>query len=152
MITRFRGIFKSERANAAVELALVLPFLLAMLMGIIEFGRVLFFQQVITNAARESSRASATGFEPYADAANRVLNPAGVPTPSTTCSSPSSGDANICLSILQVGNPSTNAHQVVITYNMEYVTPLGPVLDLLVDGSSGFGSGITMAATAVMRE
>ena len=68
-----------EDGNAAMEFALVLPFLLAILMGMVEFGRVLFNQQVITNAARDASRASATDFEPYLDAANRILDPAGIP-------------------------------------------------------------------------
>ncbi|MDA2917653.1 pilus assembly protein, partial [Nitrospinae bacterium AH_259_B05_G02_I21] len=43
-----RRVF-GEEGNAAVELALVLPPFLALVMGIIEFGRVLYFKQVITN-------------------------------------------------------------------------------------------------------
>ncbi len=46
----------SERGQAAVEFALVLPFLLIMLIGIVEFGRAWNQHQVITDAARETAR------------------------------------------------------------------------------------------------
>ncbi len=154
MSSWIRRRLSAEGGNAAVELALVLPFFLALVMGIIEFGRVLYFKQVITNAARESSRASATGFESYISAANRVLNPAGIPTPSPTCStSPSEGTASICRTIvtIPVGAASTQAHQVNIAYSAAYITPLGALLALIV-GKSELGSGITLTSSAVMRE
>lgn len=154
MLSWIRRRMSAEGGNAAVELALVLPFFLALVMGIIEFGRVLYFKQVITNAARESSRASATGFESYISAANRVLNPAGIPTPSPTCSSsPSEGTASICRTIvtIPVGAASTQAHQVNLAYSAAYITPLGALLNLIV-GDAGLGSGITLISSAVMRE
>ncbi|MDV2495786.1 MAG: pilus assembly protein [bacterium] len=144
----------AEGGNAAVELALVFPFFLALVMGIIEFGRVLYFKQVLTNAARESSRASATGFQSYIAAAKFVLTPAGIPAPSPTCSSsPSQGNASICLTIvtIPVGAASTQAHRVDIAYNAEYITPLGALLNLIV-GDAGLGSGITLTSSAVMRQ
>jgi Flp pilus assembly protein TadG len=48
-----------ERGQAAVEFALVLPFLLVMLVGIIEFGRAWNEHQVITEAARAAARKAA---------------------------------------------------------------------------------------------
>lgn len=47
---------KAEKGAAMVELALVLPILLVLVFGIIEFGLLLYNQQVITNASREGSR------------------------------------------------------------------------------------------------
>jgi Flp pilus assembly protein TadG len=46
-----------EDGVMAVEFALILPILLLILFGIIEFGFVLFEKQVITNASREGDRA-----------------------------------------------------------------------------------------------
>ena len=46
-----------ERGAALVELALVLPFLLLMLMGIVELGLLFYNQQVLTNSSREGARA-----------------------------------------------------------------------------------------------
>lgn len=41
---------------AALELALVLPIFLIAVFGILEFGRAMMVQQVLTNAAREGAR------------------------------------------------------------------------------------------------
>ena len=154
MLQRLRRLVSTDRGSAAVEMALVLPFLMVILMGIIEFGRVLYSHQVITNAAREASRALATDFEPYTDAANRVLGPAGIPPPGKSCSySPNLGKANICKTKLTipVATTTVEAHQVTISYNIEYMTPLGALLEMIA-GNSTWGEGITITATAVMRE
>lgn len=52
----FRSSKRDEGGQAAVEFALVLPFLLVMLVGIVEFGRAWNQHQVITDAARETAR------------------------------------------------------------------------------------------------
>jgi Flp pilus assembly protein TadG len=155
MLSWIRSRVSGERGNAAVEFALVFPFFLALVMGIIEFGRVLYIRGVITNAARESSRASATGYEPYTTAANRVLSPAGIPTPAPSCSSsPSQGSASICRTIFNapVGASNTEAHRVAISYNAEYITPVGSLLDIIAGETIGFGSGITLTSSAAMRK
>ncbi len=46
----------NERGVSAVEFALILPVLVLILFGIIEFGLILYDQQVITNASREGAR------------------------------------------------------------------------------------------------
>lgn len=72
----------SEEGAAAVEFALVVPLLLVLLFGIIEFGTAYNAQILVTNAAREAARelsvedaatkASATA------TANAVLEPLGL--------------------------------------------------------------------------
>lgn len=47
----------AQRGAAAVEFALVLPLLLAMLMGVLEMGLALYDKAVITHASREGARA-----------------------------------------------------------------------------------------------
>jgi Flp pilus assembly protein TadG len=47
---------KREDGAAAVEFALVLPILILILFGIIEFGFALYNKEVITNASREGAR------------------------------------------------------------------------------------------------
>jgi len=44
------------KGTSAVEFALILPVLILILFGIIEFGVIMYDQQVITNAAREGAR------------------------------------------------------------------------------------------------
>ena len=52
------GIWKlNERGVAAAEFALVLPVLLLILFGTIEFGMMMYGREIVTNAAREGARA-----------------------------------------------------------------------------------------------
>lgn len=46
-----------ESGVAAAEFALLLPVLLLILFGIIEFGMIMYSREVVTNAAREGARA-----------------------------------------------------------------------------------------------
>jgi Flp pilus assembly protein TadG len=48
-----------QAGNATVELALVLPFLLLVIAGIVDLGMLYWEKHVLTNAAREGARAAA---------------------------------------------------------------------------------------------
>ena len=52
---------RGDRGAAAVEFALVLPFLLLIVSGIIDFGRAYNAQITLTHAAREAARVWALG-------------------------------------------------------------------------------------------
>ena len=47
----------NERGVAAAEFALLLPVLLMILLGTIEFGMIMYSRELITNASREGARA-----------------------------------------------------------------------------------------------
>ena len=53
----------TAHGNAAVEFGLVLPLLLALLLGMIDYGYVYFTKLTITNAAREGARVGVTRFD-----------------------------------------------------------------------------------------
>ena len=61
MIKRF---FRTEKGQAMVEFALVLPFLLALLCGIIDFGWLYYNQITLNNAAREGARYAVIHYDP----------------------------------------------------------------------------------------
>jgi Flp pilus assembly protein TadG len=52
---------KRRAGHATVELAAVLPVMVALLLGIWEVGRLIEAQQILTNAAREGVRQASTG-------------------------------------------------------------------------------------------
>lgn len=52
---------RRDRGAAAVEMAIVLPLLLLLVGGIIDFGRAFYYQVSISNAAREGARMKAIG-------------------------------------------------------------------------------------------
>ena len=47
---------RNRRGAAVVEFAVVVPIFLMMVFGMIEFGRAIMVQQVLTNASREGAR------------------------------------------------------------------------------------------------
>lgn len=70
-----RPRFRSERGQATVELALVLPLVVACMFGVIQIGVVVRDQIAVQHAAREAARAVSVDRDPVAAtrAARRVL-------------------------------------------------------------------------------
>lgn len=64
MVKRF---FRSEKGQALVEFALVLPLLLTLLCGIIDFGWLYYNQITLNNAAREGARYAVIHYDPAED-------------------------------------------------------------------------------------
>lgn len=55
-MTHLHKKLRSESGASAVEFALLLPVLMMILFGIIEFGLALYRQAILTNASREGAR------------------------------------------------------------------------------------------------
>jgi Flp pilus assembly protein TadG len=123
-----------DRGAAAVEFALVLPLLLLIVFGTIDFGRALNAQITLTQAAREGARLASLGepnVQTRTQAAATGLNPVTVTV--TGCA---------------VGaGPAANA-TVNASYSFSFITPIGLIAGLF--GSSGVGSGLTLSAQGVM--
>lgn len=58
-----KKLLGEKRGQALVELALILPILIVILMGTMEFGRIFHSYLVITNASREGARAGVVGLD-----------------------------------------------------------------------------------------
>lgn len=56
---KFRVTGSADEGQALLEFALVMPLLLILVVGVIEFGRAWNMQQIITDAAREGARKAA---------------------------------------------------------------------------------------------
>lgn len=74
---------QKRRAAAAVEFAVVLPLLMAVMLGIMEYGRLFMVRQTMTHAAREGARIAMlqTTDAPYTEVTDRiteVMNPTGL--------------------------------------------------------------------------
>jgi Flp pilus assembly protein TadG len=61
MIVRARPRERVRRGAVAVECALILPFLMMVILGIIECGQVMTSEEIITNASREGARLASLG-------------------------------------------------------------------------------------------
>lgn len=60
------------RGAAAVEFAILLPLLVMLLGGVIEFGRVVWYLDVLTKATRDGARYLSTAAAPYSTADRTV--------------------------------------------------------------------------------
>ena len=63
---------RHRRGAAAVEFAVVAPVFVLLVFGMIEFGRMVMVQQMLTNAAREGARLGVIEGNTTADVQNRV--------------------------------------------------------------------------------
>jgi Flp pilus assembly protein TadG len=126
---------RRDHGAAAVELAIVLPLLLLLVCGIIDFGRLLNAQITLSAAAREGARWAALsqpGVPGRVSAAAAGLSPA----PSTSFTS--------CPVNAPVGSNAT----VVATVSYPLITPLG-ALGAMFGGS--LPSAVTLTGQGVMR-
>ena len=94
-----------DRGAAAVELALILPVLLLLIGGVVDFGRAFFAQIIITNAAAEGARAGVVRADPVVRAnAAGALAPGWVNPPTvvgnctTTATTPASPSISVTTS------------------------------------------------------
>jgi len=143
---------KKQRGVATVELALVLPLLLAICFGITEFGRAIYTYDTLAKSARDAARYLSTqaagNTAAWTTARNLVLygNPAGTGpllVPGLAVGMVDVCDASICAANLNQGtNPAINTVTVTITGY-----PFDPVIDLLA--FTRFYGGGTGSITAI---
>jgi Flp pilus assembly protein TadG len=125
---------RKRKGAAVVELAAVSPLFVLLILGMIEYGRLVMVQQILTNAAREGARVGILDNRTASDvttAANQYLAAANIQTATISVSpDPPSSAAN--------GNPVT----VTISVPFNQVSWLP---------SPMFLGGTTMTTTATMR-
>lgn len=105
---------RGERGQATVELALVLPVLLLILFGIMEFGRVFSAYLVITNAAREGARLAAVGADDTA-IVQRVIEAAD---------SLETSNLTVTISPAYSSRATGTETEVAVNYSIDLVTPV----------------------------
>jgi len=107
----FQAFRRDDRGTAAIEFGLVLPLLVVILVGIIDYGNVYFTRLAMTNAAREGARVGVTKNEADAQGAavaatNAYLAQAGI-------------DADVASTAPSQSNPT-----VTVTVTMDPYEPL----------------------------
>jgi Flp pilus assembly protein TadG len=122
---------RTERGAAAVEFALVLPILLVLLFGIVEFGRAFQVRATLEAAAREGARVMAVQNDPAA--ARAAVQDA------STSLDPGVTDDQIAISpdSCDTATAGTNA-VITVSYTEPFLTGF-------------FGEGIDLTVNGVMR-
>lgn len=104
-IRRCREV-KSGRGQALVEFALILPFILLLILGVIDFTRAFFVLHLVNNASREGARVGileGTAPAQVIDVVNSRLRVSGLDGPATINVSGVEGAGPGDLTSVQVG-------------------------------------------------
>jgi Flp pilus assembly protein TadG len=124
-----------DRGAAAVEFALILPILLLLIFGIIDFGRALNAQITLTQAAREGAR----------------LVSLNQPNVTSRTQAAATGLTNVSVTVVTAcpvgAGPGVNA-VVKVTYSFSFITPIGSLAAMY--GGSGYGAPITLSAQGTL--
>jgi Flp pilus assembly protein TadG len=148
----------TQNGTSTVEFAMILPFLLIMLFGIMEFGLLLYDKAVITNASREVARSGIAYRLPALTLAELQANGKEVgnrytqdlkackslnPTPSTSYSTPFV-NTTIAAPTLASGKPLT------VTVSCDYnFMVFGGLYNLFINGS--FSNKMSLDAISIMN-
>ena len=139
---------RSQRGAALLEMALTLPLLLLVCVGILEFGRAYQTWQVITNAAREGARIAVLPGMDDTAVRSRVQQYMTIGQLPQAASATIAIDRNRTVSV--GGTDTASASQVIVNYPFDFVV-LDPIARLATGQGSGTPSSLNMVATATMR-
>lgn len=137
---------RHERGAAMIEMALTLPLLLLLSIGVFEFGRAFQYWQVLTNATREGARLAVLPGTSDDDVTSRVVSylSSGRLT--------SAGSATVTVvhnDEISIGTGTASASTVTVQYPFEFIV-LQPIARL-VASDTDVGEAITMTVSATMR-
>ena len=124
----------TRRGQAVVELALILPILMLILMGIVEFGRIFMAHQTIANAAREGARTAVLPTSTMSDVSATIsayMTAAGL-----------TGSTNTTATNVGASGTGGDPTSVTVSYDLPILT--GTIIPV-------FGPSISLARTTVMR-
>ncbi len=136
-----RAPWRSERGAELIELAVALPLLLLVAMGIVDFGFLFQRYLVLTNAAMEGARVAVLPGYSIADAqarASTYAQASGVPAPVTAVASP--------VSLPGAGGGSWPGMRITVSHVYQYQY-IGPIAGLF----GGSFSSVTLTAQSTVR-
>jgi Flp pilus assembly protein TadG len=130
----YAQVLKSQKGAVAVEFALVLPLLLLLVFGVLEFGLIMSAKGVITHASREGARLGVV-----------YCNPRKTPAEITACVQAYLNTAGIYDATINVtpGASSGDLLTVKVAYTYQFM-----VLPRLVESLTG---ELNLTAETVMR-
>jgi Flp pilus assembly protein TadG len=112
----------NERGAVAAEFALLLPVILLILFGTIEFGMIMYSREVITNASREGARAGIIQVSPKPTAG-------AITTIATTyLTGTGINPANVTITVTGAGGANPATLTVAATYRYPWLIPYIPTV------------------------
>lgn len=145
-----------ERGSVIVEFALIAPFLLLLVFGIIDFGWMLDRGNVVNNVTRDAARVASLGGT-YAQVNGTVtteLDDYGITAPgpnatiTITCTDPAGASCGGSASAFDANAKSGSVIKVRVVYTHRWITPVGAMCQFFGDGC--VGNTIELARTSEM--
>ncbi len=134
---------RREEGQDLVEFALILPLLLIVILGLIEFSILFWSYNTIANAAREGARAGIINGMTAAQVEDVIESSAvGLPRQADPASCPSLP----CLGYTVQGLPDGSVISVTVTYSTSLIS--GPMISIV----GGDGTIVLRAAASMNRE
>lgn len=113
-----KKVFKNKKGQSMVEAALILPIILMLVFGIIEFGRIFNAHMIMKNASRDGVRCAAVG-EDYEDDI----------TPKINNMTSTLGTVNIEFTPAEDSRVQGDEVTCKVTYELQLITPIiGPLI------------------------
>jgi Flp pilus assembly protein TadG len=132
---------RGERGQTMVEFALIVPLMLVIVFGIVDFGRAYSVWVTITNAAREGARYGITN----------PTDTSGI-TSSVKKASGSYNDTHLTVSTPTCSTACTSGNSITVTanYSLSLITPVAGLVKFIVP-SIKIKSTWTLTSSSTMR-
>jgi len=163
-----RGSIRSERSQSLVEFALVVPMLLILVFGVIDFGMGLRSYLSVASATREGARFAVVGIPPGAFTSGGTGDCNGTTSTTTigkvcetlkglnlsnvqsvTVESCSQASPPVCSAATASNMLTGNSIRVTASYKYQYITPVKRLINVFSAGA--LGSYLTISSTTEMR-
>ena len=138
-----------QNGAAAVEFVLILPLLLVLVVGLIDFGRIGFVQVSTTSASREGARFSSlySSGLPSVQTLNDFVQ---VSTPAAARVAQLDSTGNLTVAVTQCSATQSGENtSVTVSTNFKWLLPVG-LISILNPGSN-WVQDFTITSTGVMR-
>jgi Flp pilus assembly protein TadG len=143
---RWRRLTRTDAGQSLLEVALVMPLLLLVAVGIFEFGRAFQTWLVVSNAAREGARVAILPTSTVTDVQTRVT----AYLQGGQLDNYQNATVNVNQSsTVNIGTGTASSSVVTVNYPFSFIV-LNPVANLVASGST-VGAPITLTAAAEMR-
>jgi Flp pilus assembly protein TadG len=129
---------RRSRGQSLTEFALILPILLLIIFGVVDFGRAIYAYNAVSNAAREGGRTAIVN-QTASDIRSRAIQQAtalGIDAASVSC--PPAGPSGVCIQFKNATltadcSPATGALGCVAVITVKYsMTPLTPIIGSII--------------------
>jgi Flp pilus assembly protein TadG len=149
ILSPLRNLLRAQHGTQTVEFAMILPVLLLLLFGMIDFGRGYFSWLIITNGAREGARAASVG--KTASVINTKVQDSisGLYTTSIVSGTCPTTEGAVCITTANAGGASGTAVTVNVRYNFKFLVI--PSLMTLIGPSTIITGVFPLNASATMR-